>query len=160
MEASELVVLLHWGAIFALSMAARSLLDGVRQRRAAKHAEAPLPPELRIPELAPYAGPPGLAVATLRERGIQPEQVGVMMLYRGAEHGLCGPEALPPAVQALVGSLWAEGSARGLEVSELLHGGGLPPGRCLWFIQLNNAAGRGAQLVAFAGPDRGASDHA
>ena len=160
MGALELVDLLPWGAAFALFMAARCLREGLRQQRATELEEGFLSPELRIPELAAYSGPPGPAVAALRERGIQPEQVDALMLFRGEEPGLCGPDALPPPVRALVRALWVDGAARGPEVSELLHGGELPPGRCLWFVQLNGVAGRHAQVVAFAGPDRGASDHA
>ena len=158
MEALELVKLLPWGVVFALFTAAKCLREGLREQRAAQLTEVFLSPALRIPELAPYSGPPGPAVAALRARGIRPEQVDALMLFRGEAPGLWGPDSLPAPVRVLVASLSVDGSARGPEVNELLLGGELPPGRCLWFVQLTGVAGQQPQVVAFAGPDRGVSD--
>jgi hypothetical protein len=161
MELQDLVDLLPWGVAYALFMAGVSLREGLRERVAARPEGDFLSPALQLQELAPYSGPPALAVAALRERGIPPEQVGALLLFRGEAPGLLGVDDLPVAVSALVRRLWTDGAARGPEVGELLRGGGLPPGTCLWFVQLTSpTAGRAAHVVAFAGPDRGASDHA
>ena len=154
----ELVDLLPWGVAFSLLMAGVNLVSGVAEAMTPRERETRLLPTLQVAELSAYEGPVGPAMAAIFAHGIHPRQVVALQVFRSADTGAYGPDALPHSVCTLVRSLWRDGAARGTQICEFLHGGTLPTGQCLWFVQVASTTGDVA--LTFVGPDRGASDHA